>query len=101
MKFKQFKKILELHQETNKMFDALYDLGFDFLENEKFPVWANSDKMFSHLMESHYTDAGLDWINWFIYDNEFGTNGLTADDNGIPICSDLKSLFKYIKQYKK
>jgi len=101
MKFKEFKKIVKLHQETNKMFDALYDLGFDLLENKKFPVWSNSDKMFSHLMESHYTDAGLDWINWWVYDNEFGTNGLTADDTGIPICYDLKSLFKYIKQYKK
>lgn len=102
MKFKEFKKIVELHQETNKMFDALYDLGFDFLENDRFPVWANSDKMFSHLMESHYTDEGLDWINWFIYDNEFGTGSLTANDEyGIIICYDLKSLFKYIKQYKK
>lgn len=101
MKFKEFKKIVELHQETNKMFDALYDLGFDFLENDKFPVWANSDKMFSHLMESHYTDEGLDWINWFIYDNEFGTNGLTAYDNQVPICYDLKSLHECIKQYKK
>lgn len=101
MKFKEFKKIVELHQETNKIFDALYVLGFDFLENDKFPVWANSDKMFSHLMKSHYTDAGLDWINWFIYDNEFGTKGLTAFDNQVPICYDLKSLHECIKLYKK
>jgi hypothetical protein len=51
--------------------------------------------------ESHYDDKGIDWINWFIYESNYGKNGLTANDNGLPICYDLKSLHEYIEQYKK
>jgi hypothetical protein len=101
MKFKEFKKIIKTYKQTVKQFDELYDLGFDFLENEKFPVWAGLDNLLMLTFESHYDEKGVDWINWFIYDNEYGTNGLTAYDGDLPICYDLKSLHECIKQYKK
>ena len=101
MKFKEFKKIIKTYKQTVKQFDELYQLGFDFLENEKFPVWAGLDNLLMLTFESHYDEKGVDWINWFIYENDYGTKGLTANDNGLPICYDLKSLHEYIKQYKK
>jgi hypothetical protein len=101
MKFKEFKKIIKTYKQTTKQFQELYNLGFDFLENEKFPVWQGLDKLLQLTFKSHYSVEGIDWINWFIYENNYGNGGLTADDNGLPICTDLKSLHKYIKQYKK
>ena len=101
MTFKEFKKIIKTYKQTSKHFDELYQLGFDFLENEKFPVWAGLDKLLQLTFESHYNEQGVDWISWFIYDNNYGNKGLEAIDGIVPICYDLKSLHEYIKQYKK
>lgn len=101
MKFKEFKKFIKTYKETNKMFQELYELGFDFLENEKFPLWQQSDKLFEQTISSHYDEKGVDWVTWFIYENNYGNGGLTANDGETPICYDLKSLHSYIEQYKK
>jgi len=101
MKFKEFKKIIESYKQTVNQLDELYKLGFDFLENEKFPIWAGLDNLLQLTFESHYDEKAVDWINWFIYENEYGKKGLSANDDDISICYDLKSLHTYIKQYKK
>ena len=101
MKYKHFKRLIEILKKQNELFHELSQLGFDFLENERFPIWENNDHMFMAALESHYTDEGIDWISWFIYDNDFGKGGMNAMDNGKPICQDIKSLHEYIKQYKR
>ncbi len=101
MEFEDFKALIKHLKKTNKMFRKLENIGFSFLANRKFPLWEQHDKLFDITISSHYTDMGVDWINWFVYENDFGKGGLTANDRGNPICYDLKSLHEYIEQYKK
>ena len=101
MEYKEFKKTIQTYKKTCKLFEELYSIGFDFLENEKFPIWGQVDELFAQWISSHYTEEGHDWVSWFIYENDYGKLGLTAHDNELPICTDLKSLFDYIQQYKK
>ena len=28
-------------------------------------------------MESHYNEQGVDWVNWFIFENDFGEKDWT------------------------
>ncbi len=85
----------------------------------------NVSIMFESVLESYFTEEGIDWINWFIYENEWGTkdwsklptiDGLTGkiileeypmkaygakDENGNPICFSFESTYEYVKQYLK
>jgi len=101
MKFKDFKILIKEHKSTNIMLDKLYWIGFDFLENETYPLWHKVDNLFELAIRSHYTDEGWEWVAWFIYENDYGKKGLAATDGKIGICHDIKSLHQYIKQHKK
>jgi hypothetical protein len=76
-------------------------------------------------LETHYTNDGIEWVSWFIFENEWGEtdrsklpvyrknesgvmeldlnyNGHAAnDENGNPICYDIKSLWEYIEEHHK
>ena len=55
----------------------------------------------SDLIKEVYGDEGYDWWYWFIYDNDFGTGNLTANDkNGNSICYDYQSLWEYLEKMR-
>lgn len=102
MEYKDFKKIINTHKSGMSMISELYDLGFDLMEG-KFQLTEIIDKQFDTILSLVYTDAGIDWVTWFIYESNYGTKtGITATDDGEPICYSLKSLWEYIeKNHKK
>jgi hypothetical protein len=80
------------------------------------------------MLNAYWEPVGVDWINWFMYDSDYGErnwsevetifkqgedgrldevenefdDGYGAHDaDGTPICYDVKSLYDYIKQYEK
>jgi hypothetical protein len=96
-----------------------------------FKMYQNNDKIdekllnsiidaFNNTMLKHYNNIGMEWINWFMFENDFGKkdwselirkatddepvkkdDGYGAhDENGKPICYDIKSLWEYIQQFK-
>jgi hypothetical protein len=124
MTYEEFLKILMSFKKINEDISELYDIGFDFLEG-KYRMSDNVSIMFESVLESYFTEEGIDWINWFIYENEWGTkdwsklptiDGLTGkiileedpmkaygakDENGNPICFSFESTYEYVKQYLK
>lgn len=74
-----------------------------------------------------YTEEGLEWLNWFMYENDFGQKdwlGIPSykevdgkmvkldinddeprygatDEKGNPICYSFESTYEYLKQYRK
>ena len=124
MTYEEFLKILMSFKKINEDISELYDIGFDFLEG-KYRMSDNISLMFEATLESHFTDEGIDWINWFIFENDWGTkdwsklpslNEVTGkieieedpvksygakDEKGNPICFSFESTYEYVKQYLK
>jgi hypothetical protein len=81
-------------------------------------------EMFETTILSHYDKNGLDWVEWFIYEFDYGEKDWSKvplyttdkdghavlvpdsendrygahDEKGNPICYDYKSLWKYLEK---
>jgi hypothetical protein len=112
MNYEQFNKIITEYQNFTKDIFELSDLGFDFFEG-KYKLILPVENILQTSLESIYTEEGIDWINWFIYESDFGTkdwskysnepnhDGYGAHDSeGNPICHTIEDLFNHIEQYK-
>ena len=101
MQLNEFQKLIEKFKETSDKLSELHDLGFDFYEG-KYQLMSDVDSMFDIIISSLYTNEGVDWINWFIYETDFGNKKLEAfDENKNPICYDINSLYEYIEKHHK
>jgi len=110
-----YKKLLEDFRE-------LYSMGFDFMEG-KYLLEENVAKMLDATLNSHFDDEGVEWIHWFIYDNDWGTKDwsiyktfnsqgeVTNDDpmqaygakdqDGNPLCYSFESTWDLVKEHLK
>jgi hypothetical protein len=101
MQLKELENLLEKYKAFSDKLSELHDLGFDFYEG-KFELMSDVEKLFDISIASHYNEYGKDWINWFIYENDYGKRKLEAwDENKNLICQDLNSLHEYIEKYHK
>jgi len=102
MTFEHFKQFIDNYQSNYNSLDKLYDLGFDFLENEKFPLYDHLFNVLELFIKSHYNEDGWDWVDWFVFENDYGEKKLAAhDENGNLICQTLEELFILLEtQYK-
>jgi hypothetical protein len=100
MELKEFQNLLEKYKAFSDKLSELYNLGFDFYEG-KFELMSDVEKMFDITIDSHYAKEGVDWIDWFIYENDYGKRKLEAKDGDELICYDVKSLHEYIEKYHK
>jgi len=98
MTFKQFEQFINSYQLHHEKLDELDDLGFDFLENEKFPLYSYLFNSLEIFIKTHYDEAGWEWVEWFIFENHFGESKLEARDaDGNLICQTLEELFILIE----
>lgn len=100
-----FKKILENTSE-------LRDIGFDLYEG-KYKLVENIEQIFITSISCFYNEEGIDWINWYIYENDFGNYDWNkynktdkieypaTDENGNPICYSFESLYNHIEENHK
>jgi hypothetical protein len=124
MSYEEFLKVLMSYKKINEDISELYDIGFDFLEG-KYRVSDSVSIMFDAVLNSHYTDEGVDWINWFIFENDWGQKDWSLsptfdtvtgkmedstdpmskygarDEKGEPICHSFESTYEFVKQYLK
>lgn len=104
MEYKQFLDLLMHHRRYSRTISDAYNVGIDLVEG-KFSTTENIDNMLKIAIISHYGKEGWKWVQWFIYDNEYGQKGLEATSDGEPICFSHESLYVYLEkhylQYKK
>jgi hypothetical protein len=123
MTYEEFLKILMSYKKISEDISELYNIGFDLLEG-KYRMSDNVYIMFESCLESHYTEEGIDWINWFIFENDWGQKDWSKyptidsvsgkviesdpvksygahDENDNPICFSFESTYEYVKQYLK
>lgn len=101
MQLKEFQNLLEKFKSFSDKASELHDMGFDFYEG-KYQLISDVDNIIDIALSSHYTEQGVDWINWFIFETDYGKNKLEAwDENKNLICQDLESLHEYIEKHHK
>lgn len=102
MTYEQFISILNLYEKVSNELSELHDIGFDFFEG-KYELSNSFYNLIDVFFNIHYNKEGYDWINWFIFETDYGKKTeLTAkDENGEKICYSHESLYNFIeKNYK-
>jgi hypothetical protein len=126
MKYKHFLKLLMVYKKATEDFSELNDLGFDFFEG-KYKLVQHFESLADTAFSSAYDKYGVDWIWWFVYENEYGHRDWSdvpryeinqsgkpelidpddpvypaCDEHGNSICHSYQSLWDYIeKNHKK
>lgn len=98
---KEFEELIKTYKQFDKVSNALSKVGLDVFEGDN-PIADSFYKVSELVITSHYTEEGVEWIFWWIYENNFGKNELPAyDEDENLICQTEDELYNYIKQYKK
>lgn len=102
MKRNDFRKFIETYEITSNMFRDLSKIGFDFYENNHFPLSEKVYSLFEQTILSHYNKEGFDWVEWFIFETDYGLKDMQAyDADKNRIAYDIDSLFDLLeKDYK-
>jgi len=124
MKLEHFEKILNEYRKSHNMISELYDIGFDLMEG-KYKLSDSLFILFESILEANYSVEGVEWVSWFIFENEWGeadrsklpvyrknefgvmeldmnsNRHAATDENGDPICFDIKSLWEFIEKNHK
>ena len=96
MTYENFLKVITVIEKQDKAVSALYDLKVDLIE------WTDPyGTIISELLKEIYGEEGVDWFNWYCYENNFGTGELQAwDENKNLICYNTKSLWEYLEKLR-
>ncbi len=121
MKYKTFRDLIKNYKTIQDNLSQLYAIGFDLMEGQ-FNMSDPSYNLLKLSLESHYSKEGVEWVDWFIFEadygkkdfstiptfvrNEDGTTTLIEvpdtygahDEKGDPICYSYKSLYKHLLQ---
>lgn len=98
----QFLELIKLLKTMSDNSETYMKLGIDLYEGEH-SVVEPAYRVIDLLLDSIYTVEGIDWFNWFCYENDFGEGRLAAyeTDNETLICQTAEELYEYIEQYRK
>lgn len=80
-----------------KNLNTLYGLGVDLYESP-YELTSSFEQVTDNFFKMLYTESGREWINWFIYENDFGREGLEAFDEDKLICQNIEQLYDYLEK---
>lgn len=109
-------------KKTSEEISELHNIGVDLFEG-KFKIMDGISRIFDTSIETSYGEGGLDWVNWFIYESEYGQRDWSTsdsykmnedgtseivhkkgevrfgayDEEGNPICYSYESLWEYLE----
>lgn len=102
MEYGEFLKVALGLQQESRVVSDLYDRKVDLIE-----FVDSYHTIISTLIKSIYGEKGLDWFQWFCYENDFGQNPgkdengelihAATDENGEPICYSFESLWEFLE----
>jgi len=71
MTYSNFLRTMLTYKKLNEDLSELHDIGIDFFEG-KYRLSELSYHLFLCVFESHYTKEGIKWIEWFIFEGDWG-----------------------------
>ncbi len=119
MKYNNFEQLLLSYKNLWDKLSELADMGFDLYGEGKYDLMVDIEAMLYCQIKDVYTDDGVDWVSWFIFENEFGSKDWSLyktfesfdkdgdlkygafDEDDNPICYDIKSTWEYLEKNHK
>lgn len=113
MKYETFKRFLDSYRKGENMMSELHSIGIDFYEGKYKISEILYDQLISFL-SSHYDEEGVEWVSWFIFENEYGEKDWSTvksmdgtkgqkygafDEGGNPIFYSHESAWDYLEKY--
>ena len=124
MKYEIFLEAITEYRKGLEMISDLHSIGFDLMEG-KYQISPILDSQFNCFLKSHYDEEGVDWVNWFIFENDFGEKDWTkyktinrskeeifrsingekeehfaaTDKDGNPIFYSIESSWEYLEKH--
>jgi hypothetical protein len=95
MDYKEFESIVSTLREQGEVLSKLYDSKIHIIE-----FIDPYQQVIATLMKELYGTTGYDWFSWFCYENNFSESVGAWDENGAPICYDVKSLYDFLEKQK-
>lgn len=110
MTYSNFLRTMLTYQKIDRDLSELADMVIDFFEG-KYRLSELTYSLFQSAFESHYTKEGIEWIDWFIYEANWGLQDFNKgsdkakwganDVDGNPIAYSFESLWELLeKDYK-
>jgi len=94
MKLEVFTEILNRLRKQSDKEHALYVLDIDTINFSD-----NYTSVINILLEVYYGKDGADWIGWYLWERDpDGTIDQATNNDGKPICYDIKSLWEEVEQ---
>ena len=126
MRLSNFIQLLQNYRKFNDDISNLHSMGFDLMEGQ-FQLTYPINNIFKTSLLAHYTQEGYEWVEWFVFENEYGLKDWSTapgyrmkedgtseqvyekgerrygahDENGNPICYSIESLWEYLEQNHK
>lgn len=123
MEYSHFLTLLLGYKKFSEDISSLHDLGFDLMEG-KYNLTHPIELMLAASIKSHYGEEGWDWVEWFIYESDYGQKDFSTtptyrtkedgttevveskiygaeDKDGNPICYSYDSLWEYLEKEHK
>lgn len=118
MEYNSFLTLIMTYKKVSEEISELYDIGVDLLEG-KYKILEKVGDILNEAMKISYGEKGLDWVSWFIFENDYGQKDWSTaplysedgklikeagearygahDENGNPICYSYESLWEYLE----
>ncbi len=78
MTYSNFLRAMLTYKKLSEDFSELDSIGIDFFEG-KYRLSELSYSLFKSTFESHYTKEGIEWIEWFIFEGDWGTKDFSKN----------------------
>lgn len=95
-------KVINLAQSYEDEVDKWTNFGIDFYD---MPIYEIHGQLFDTLIDSLFTEDGLDWINWWLYEriSIITKEPLQAynEDGSIIPTDTVEDLWNLVKDYRK
>lgn len=97
MTYEQFSKVVLAQKHIDEKMQTLYEVGV-VLSEGSCAVDSQIGTLFTTCISQDYGKSGLEWVEWFCWENKYGTGNLKAtDSNKNPIAYSLESLYELLE----
>lgn len=95
----EFIKLLMEHDDQEDRIDTLSSLGLDVFDS---PLIEYGNMMFERLIKAYFTEEGVEWIFWWLYEKDGDPEMKAWDENHNEIPMEtMEDLWNYVEQYLK
>lgn len=94
-----FINLIQLHNKQSSNLDKLSEFGFSIFDSS---VIEYGNIMFEKLIDALFTEEGVDWIFWWLYEKNGNPDMKAWDENHNEIPAEtIDNLWNIIKHYRK